>query len=108
MNKSCSRCQQVIEVASIDFGNTIPEYGLHLKICGYYCGFNDNTFEDDEEKYIWICHDCAAKLFRSIPELKNQTGLHPNMNTDGTWCCEFAWMVDPDDDDEILTPPKPS
>ena len=96
-------CQRCLKDYHPKDNHTHIDSGLYLHADGYYNGFNDNFNETDQEKYVWICHDCSVKLYRSIPAWKDAQGLHPNQSeVPGKWCCEFAWDLE---DGQIIHAP---
>jgi hypothetical protein len=65
--------------------------GMTLNFAGGYGMFTDLAFQ--HEKLVYLCHDCVATMFRSIPkatEHLNMAGRSHPYETEEP-CCEWGW-----------------
>jgi len=63
---------------------------LVVNLEGGYAMFHDNY---DRENKSFLCHDCAAELYKFLG--RNDTHLHPYMDANGkstdVRCCDFGF-----------------
>lgn len=63
---------------------------------GYYGGFVD-SFPQDEQVFVRLCHDCSVRLVRWFPSVAKALGTDNGHPCDEDLpCCEFAWKFEGD------------
>jgi hypothetical protein len=75
----------------------LPDEGLSITLAGWYGGFTDTLFDPPDEQIV--CHDCALKIWRMFPNLREQRGLHSTREV--AVCCEFHWTFGYDENGQI-------
>lgn len=85
---ACARCENMVPCTQQPEAG-LPDDGLRVLLRGWYGGFHDFAFSDDDDPMFLLCHDCSVWLYAQFPFIERRTGLHPG-NADN-WCCPHAW-----------------
>ena len=82
----CDGCDAIVTCRD-QLDAALPDEGIMISLDGWYGGFVDNVFEP-AEKHV-LCHDCTLAVYRAVPNLAKQRGLHSTR--ENVVCCEFQW-----------------
>jgi hypothetical protein len=95
----CDRCNSRLPEPESPINNPDDAYQrpgcLVVSLEGGYAMFHDNYHwhMDPNENKSFLCHDCAAELYKFLG--RNDTHLHPYMDANGkptdVRCCDFGF-----------------
>lgn len=96
----CDNCGKNVPATQQD---TAPDFGWAFdpRTLGYYGGFDDHCFSENDPLEVVMCHDCVASLIEAFPAFAKHAhrGGHPAVSwssssgtcTDVKPCCKYCW-----------------
>lgn len=91
----CEMCEKYVKTEMQGSNYPFADGGSQIEIYGGYGEFYD-SFGDNQNITVTLCHDCTRELFLSIPKLKKYRGGHSVSVYSKNYplCCEYSWTID--------------